>query len=479
MPPRRRKRAVLRLGHDELLVDARDGVGVDELQRVGRGREGVAEAGHVDAEQLELGGHVGAGEGAGALAQGVDDDLGHRVARGHQAVHPPARGGALADGEDVRVGGAALLVDEHAAALGEVEAALAGDRVPGPDAGGEHHDLGVDRGRLGALLGAGGAHPQPGHRVVAGDGLGEHAGVDADAELLDVADQGRAARAVELHGHQPRRHLHDVGLQAELDERVGRLEPEQSPADHDAAGGGPAGGPDGLEVLDGAVDEAAVLVAALDRRHERRGARGQHQRVVLEGLDAAGVGERLGDVAGGRRDVGDRAAGAVDLGHLGVEDQGDARVVVRPLGQQRQLVGALRGEEAGEGDAVVRRAALGADHHDVVGLGEAALDGSLDETVADHSVADDDEGGARVPHATTLGSRCCGGCYLMFQGGKPSLTPLTAGSARRRPPGRRTRPARRSASAPRCARRRCPPRRRSRSPSRPAGWGPGGARRGR
>ena len=71
--------------------------------------------------------------------------------------------------------------------------------------------------------------------------------------------------------------------------------------------------PDGLEVLDGAVDEAAVLVAALDRRHEWRGTGGQHQRVVPDRLDATGVGERLGDVAGGRRHVGDRAAGTVSF----------------------------------------------------------------------------------------------------------------------------------------------------------------------
>ena len=50
-----------------------------------------------------------------------------------------------------------------------------------------------------------------------------------------------------------------------------------------------AGGPDRLEVLDGAVDEAAVLAAALDRRDERRRTGGEHQHVVLVDGDGAGV----------------------------------------------------------------------------------------------------------------------------------------------------------------------------------------------
>ena len=77
------------------------------------------------------------------------------------------------------------------------------------------------------------AELEPGHgrRVI---GAGGGAGVHGDAELLDVPDQRGAAGVVELHRHQPRRHLDDVGLQAELDQRVGGLEAEQAAADHDA-----------------------------------------------------------------------------------------------------------------------------------------------------------------------------------------------------------------------------------------------------
>ena len=45
--------------------------------------------------------------------------------------------------------------------------------------------------------------------------------------------QRRAAAVVELHRHQPRRHLDDVRLQAELDQGVGGLQAEQPAADHD------------------------------------------------------------------------------------------------------------------------------------------------------------------------------------------------------------------------------------------------------
>ena len=198
-----------------------------------------------------------------------------------------------------------------------------------------------------------------------------------------------AGGAVELHRHQPRGHLDDVGVEAELDERVGRLQAEQPAADHDAAGRRGTGRPDRLEVLDGAVDEAAVLAAALDRRDERRRTRGEHQHVVLVDGDRARVGERVPDRSGRRHD-GDRPRRAVDLGHDAVEHQPHARVVVLPAGQERQRIRA-GGEPAREGDPVVGRTRLLAEDEDVVGLGEAALDGGLGEPVAHHAVPDDDD----------------------------------------------------------------------------------------
>ena len=45
----------------------------------------------------------------------------------------------------------------------------------------------------------------------------------------------RAAALVDLHGHQPRREFDDVGLEAEVLQRLRGFEAEQAAADHDAA----------------------------------------------------------------------------------------------------------------------------------------------------------------------------------------------------------------------------------------------------
>ena len=52
----------------------------------------------------------------------------------------------------------------------------------------------------------------------------------------DHPAEQRAARLVQLLGHQARRHLDDVGLQAELAQRIGGLQAQQTAADHHAHG---------------------------------------------------------------------------------------------------------------------------------------------------------------------------------------------------------------------------------------------------
>src|SRR5690606_6159019 len=64
------------VGEDELLVDAGDGVRVDDVEGAGGGGEGVAEAGDVDAGELELGGEVVAVEGRVPAEDPVADHLG-------------------------------------------------------------------------------------------------------------------------------------------------------------------------------------------------------------------------------------------------------------------------------------------------------------------------------------------------------------------------------------------------------------------
>jgi len=329
---------------------------------------GVAERGDVDAEQLELGGHVGAGEGAVAPEERVHHDLGHRVAGRDQAVHHAARCRALADREDVLVAGAAVLVDEDAAALGDGQLGGAAERVLGTDAGREDDDVDVEG--LAVLERQTGRPARP---VRAEDGLGHRAGVHGEAEALDVPGEGAAAGRVDLDRHQPGRQLDDVGLQTELAQGVGRLQAQQSAADHGTGPRPPGRLPDRLEVLDGAVDEDVLEIAARDRRDERVGARRQHQLVVVQVL--AGV-ER------------DDPLPRADRDDLGARAEADPRVVVPPLRQQAQRLRADL-EEAGQRDPVVRRPGLRAEHGDVVGLGETALDRGLDEPVSDHAVSDD------------------------------------------------------------------------------------------
>lgn len=184
-----------------------------------------------------------------------------------------------------------------------------------------------------------------------------------------------AAQVVDLHGHEARGELDDVGLDAQLVQRVGRLQPEQAAADHGADLRLLRGIADRLEVLDRPVDEHVAEVGAGHGRHERRRAGGEHQLVVVQVLARR---QRHDPVP--RRDRDD----------LGAQPQRDPRVVVPPRGQEAERVGA-RLEERGQRHAVVRRPRLLTDDGDVVGLGEAARDRGLHELVADHAVADDDE----------------------------------------------------------------------------------------
>ena len=126
---------------DQPLVHLGHGVVVGDRLGTWRGPEGVAEAGHVHAHQLQLGGQVAACEGAVAAEDPVRDDRGHLVARRHQAPQPSDRQGALADGVDGRVRGAARLVDDDPAPLAYCQPGGARQVVSRPDACGEHDQV--------------------------------------------------------------------------------------------------------------------------------------------------------------------------------------------------------------------------------------------------------------------------------------------------------------------------------------------------
>ena len=166
---------------------------------------GIADAGDLDAEQLEPGGQVGAGERGAATGEAVGDDLGHRVAGGDQAVDPAARGRRPRRSRRRPAPTVAQrVVDDDAAALADGEPGVAAELVAGPDAGGEHDEVGVERRRRRRTR-------SPATRAV---GVGAHlggggAGAHVEPERLDVAAQRPPAAVVELHRHQARRELDD------------------------------------------------------------------------------------------------------------------------------------------------------------------------------------------------------------------------------------------------------------------------------
>ena len=271
------------VAHDELLVDTRDRVGVDDLEAALGGGERVAEAGDVDAQQLELGAQVGALERGLTAEQPVDDDLGHRVAGSDEAPHPAGDVGDLADRVHVRVAGAAGLVGDHSASLVQVEAGVAGQLVARADAGGEHDDVDVHRLAVGEL------HARD-PAVATGAELRRRGGrADVHVELLDQASQRLAAGAVDLQRHQPVGELDDGGLGSQSGQGAGSLQPEQATTDHrslDRAAQSPAAllhpGTQLGDVVDGAVDERSGQLGALDGWHRRIRAGGQDESVVVE-----------------------------------------------------------------------------------------------------------------------------------------------------------------------------------------------------
>ena len=61
---------------------------------------------------------------------------------------------------------------------------------------------------------------------------GVFARVNADAERLDLPAQHATAALVDLQCHQPGREFDDVGLQPQIEQRLGGFEAQQSAADH-------------------------------------------------------------------------------------------------------------------------------------------------------------------------------------------------------------------------------------------------------
>jgi hypothetical protein len=313
---------------------------------------------------------LGAGVGAG---EDVGEHLRVLPRRCHQAVHLAAVLGALADGVDVGVVGAQLVVDDDAAL--DLQARQDADVGVRPDAGGDDEEVGLDLPAVG--------QPHTADAVAADDLGGEDVQVHGDAEGLDAPLEDRAGLGVELHVHQVGHGVHELDVQPVALQRPGGLQPEQAAAHDDgapaAAGRGEhrPGLVDRAEAVDAGEQVAVVGADALHGRDERVAAGGEHQVVV--GRDGAVVGvDQLGrGVDPLDADAGPQRHPVVGVPVVAVEDD-----VVLVL---------LTGQHRGEHDPVVVAVRLLAEHGDTELLAAAPLEHLLDEAGAGHAVADDDD----------------------------------------------------------------------------------------
>lgn len=353
--------------------------------------EEVPEAGHVDAEELQLRAQVRPLEGPGLVQPGLreveGEDVGHLDAGGDEAegLALPAR--ALAYGVDVRDVRRQVIVDEDAAAsLGAPDARPAGKFVAGSHAyreadGRARHLLAVLEDHARDVVVALPVRGDP------RDPLRQH---DVDAQLHYFLDDEVPGRGVELPAQQPAVPLDQLYLVVAFQVVHGgrRLETQQPAADHGAhrPPTDRAEVDEPLQVIYSAVHEDAVRVVArrVSRQHGVR-ARGEHQDVVRHDL-AARARHRLAC----RVDLRDQGVEViVELVLYGVAGVLRCSLCQRlsvwvmyyinfflkvtrssrayPLSRiQVQVLDLAVLEEAGQADAVVREVRLVAYDHDVV-----------------------------------------------------------------------------------------------------------------
>jgi len=243
---------------------------------------GIANAGNVHAHELELGAHVGAHKGGIHFTRNVAGrHPRHVVARRHQAKGLLIPGCTFANGIHIVVTGAAGAVDGDTTARADGQYTLAGQLIARTDACGEHDHVGLQIGVVRKL-----------HAVARTcairDLLRIAAGVYLYTQLLDLGLEHTPATLIDLHGHQAGRKLDHMGFQAHVAQRLGTLQAQQATAHHHAGLGLGARGLHGLQVLDGAVDEAMLTITPRHLRHEGVGPRGQHQLVVGQDLPTDG-----------------------------------------------------------------------------------------------------------------------------------------------------------------------------------------------
>ena len=246
--------------HD-FLVDLLRAVRPLVAQRSRGAPVGVAERGHVHAEQLELSAHIRAGEGFILSRQRGGGHARHLIAGRDKTEDFPLPQGAFADGQHVRIGGLAAVVNADPAAFADSQPAAARQRVLRTNARRKDHHVRFQ------LFAIGKAQHQP--AVRGGDLRRGFIGVNADAQRLDFLAQHRRAVVVELDRHQVGRKLHHVGFQPELLQGIRRLQSEQAAANHHAAARARRMCSNVVQVVKGAVDKTARQIVARHGRNER------------------------------------------------------------------------------------------------------------------------------------------------------------------------------------------------------------------
>ena len=348
--------------HD-FLVDLLRTVRPLVAQRPRRAPVSVAERGHVHAEQLELGAHIRAGKGFILTRQRGGGHPRHLITGRDQTEDFPLPQGAFADGQHVRIGGPAAVVNADPAALANSQPATARQRVLRTNTGRKDHHVRFQ------LFTIGKAQHQS---TVRGGNLRRRStGVNANAQRLDFPAQHRRAVVVELHRHQIGRKLNHVGFQPELLQGVRRFQPQQAAANHHAATRALCMRGNIIEIVEGAINKAARQIVARNRRDERIRACRQHQLVPVGFMPAGGT---------------HHARVAVDGDNLLRQAQLNAAVGKEIPFHQRERVCAAPAKIFRQMHAVVGGIALLAKDDYLVLFMQIAVNAVFEEMMADHTV---------------------------------------------------------------------------------------------
>src|SRR5262245_60885756 len=160
------------------------------------------------------------------------------------------------------------------------------------------------------------------------------------AQGTDLVDKDCRSRGVDLAWHEARSKFHDVRFESKIIGRLGRLQTEQSAANHRRLLDLLTVADDALKILDGAVNKHALLVDAGHLRYERRGSGRQHQQVVRN-FPAEGRAYHV--------------FLAIDRDRSVADEEPDAFFLVPRGRSQGELFGAAMLEVFGEIDAIVSR----------------------------------------------------------------------------------------------------------------------------